>query len=128
MTRRRAAHTCAQQDCDTVVPANGGPSCPVHTPRRRINRPSSAPYRTARWRRIRADFLSANSWCTCPGCPSCPVPGRPCIRPSTTPDHIIPRAVAGPNPDRPDNLQPRCQNCHSYKTATRDGGFGRNPR
>lgn len=38
-------------------------------------------------------------------------------------DHIIPRAEGGA--DDEGNLQALCHPCHSRKTATRDGGFGR---
>jgi 5-methylcytosine-specific restriction protein A len=41
-------------------------------------------------------------------------------------DHIVP--VSGPNDERfwdPTNHQTLCASCHSIKTTTEDGGFGR---
>jgi len=46
--------------------------------------------------------------------------------PTTDIDHIVP--VTGPDDPlfwREDNHQPLCHACHSYKTATQDGGLGR---
>jgi 5-methylcytosine-specific restriction enzyme A len=42
---------------------------------------------------------------------------------STEVDHIVPKARGGG--DQLDNLQGACRPCHSWKTATGDGGFGR---
>lgn len=38
-------------------------------------------------------------------------------------DHVVPRARGGTDDDS--NLQTLCASCHSAKTATEDGGFGR---
>jgi 5-methylcytosine-specific restriction endonuclease McrA len=38
-------------------------------------------------------------------------------------DHIVPLARGGTNDAM--NLQTLCGRCHSTKTATRDGGYGR---
>ena len=38
-------------------------------------------------------------------------------------DHNTPIAQGGDNSD--DNLTPLCKPCHSRKTASQDGGFGR---
>jgi 5-methylcytosine-specific restriction protein A len=45
---------------------------------------------------------------------------------ATQVDHIVPRREGGAD-ERP-NLQPLCAACHSYKTATEDGGWGRTRR
>jgi len=41
-------------------------------------------------------------------------------------DHIVPLAKGGARLDAR-NLQGLCKPCHSTKTATEDGGFGRHP-
>jgi len=53
--------------------------------------------------------------------PICKMPG--CWEPSAEVDHIVPKAKGGTD-DR-DNLQGLCKPCHSRKTASEDGGFGR---
>ena len=51
---------------------------------------------------------------------------RGCGRaPSVHVDHVLPRAQGGT--DDPSNLQGLCTPCHSRKTVTQDGGFGRVP-
>lgn len=40
-------------------------------------------------------------------------------------DHIVSRSQGGSDDDS--NLQLLCASCHSKKTATEDGGFGRKP-
>lgn len=42
---------------------------------------------------------------------------------ATDVDHIVPREQGGS--DQWSNLQALCHSCHSKKTATEDGGFGR---
>ncbi len=47
------------------------------------------------------------------------------VAPTEEVDHIVP--VDGPKDPRfwdPDNHQPLCKSCHSYKTATEDGRWG----
>lgn len=65
----------------------------------------------AEWRAVRAEHLAAE-----PACRECGAPG-------TDVDHIVPRSRGGS--DGHANLQTLCHACHSRKTATRDGGYGR---
>lgn len=65
-----------------------------------------------RWRKLRRLILNRD--------PICKICGR---RPSTEVDHLVPLAAGGDN--SPTNLQGVCKRCHSKKTATEDGGFGR---
>ena len=69
-------------------------------------------YKSARWRRIRADVLRSSPVCVVVGCDSR----------ATAVDHIVPRRLGG-GEDRA-NLQALCGSCHSRKTASEDGGFG----
>lgn len=47
-----------------------------------------------------------------------------CGRPATHVDHVIPHRGDDGLRLNPSNLQSLCANCHSSKTASRDGGFG----
>ena len=64
----------------------------------------------SRWRRLRRMILNRQPLC-------------PCGMAATDVDHIKPRNAGGD--DSPSNLQGLCKSCHSRKTATEDGGFGR---
>mgnify|MGYP003651026733 CR=1 FL=1 len=67
----------------------------------------------SRWRRLRRMILNRHPLCVhCDGSVA-----------ATEVDHIVPRAAGGN--DAPENLQGLCKSCHSRKTATEDGGFGR---
>lgn len=68
------------------------------------------------WERLRAAVLAEE-----PLCRECAKAGR--VTAAEDVDHIVPRARGGTD-DRA-NLQPLCAPCHSTKTATEDGGFGR---
>ena len=67
------------------------------------------------WQRLRRVVLADE-----PLCRHCHAAGR--IEPASEVDHILPLSKGGTN-DR-ENLQPLCHRCHSFKTATEDGGFG----
>lgn len=70
-------------------------------------------YRSAFWRKLRAETLQRDPTCRAPGCD----------RKSTHADHILPRSRGGT--DQLSNLQGLCWSCHSRITATSDGAFGR---
>lgn len=95
---------------------------PTHrppTPPKRDNRPSfhKRGY-TRAWAPLRMAVLRDE-----PLCRECAKAGRG--TPATQVDHVIPhRGDPELMWDR-DNLQPLCHACHSAKTATEDGGFGR---
>lgn len=68
------------------------------------------------WRKLRAVVLAEE-----PLCRACLARGR--TTPAEHVDHITPKAEGGT--DERTNLQALCRGCHSRKTATEDGGFGR---
>jgi 5-methylcytosine-specific restriction protein A len=69
-------------------------------------------------RALKAAYLAAH-----PLCELCRARGW--LRPATQADHKLARRAGGA--DDWANLQALCQACHSHKTVTEDGGFGRNP-
>jgi 5-methylcytosine-specific restriction protein A len=74
----------------------------------------------ARWQRASKQFLREN-----PLCRECGNRTPPIIKGSQQVDHIIPhRGDMTLFWDRK-NWQALCRSCHSRKTATEDGGFGR---
>ena len=75
------------------------------------------------WRALRLTIIKRDKW-TCGAC------GRDDLwkkkdagGPGAHVDHIVPKAKGGT--DAPHNLRTLCWPCHSSKTATNDGGFGR---
>lgn len=72
-------------------------------------------YSTAVWQRIRDAHIKRE-----PLCRVCRLMGR--VVPGKHVDHIVPRELAGSNPDRDDNLQTLCQTHHNQKTACERAG------
>ncbi len=98
---------------------------PVHKPRgkakgRAPDRRPSAHARGygARWERLRALILGRR-----PLCVACQQAGR--VTAATDLDHIVPHKGDHALFWDVANLQPLCKPCHSRKTVTEDGGFGR---
>lgn len=76
-------------------------------------------YNSVRWIRFRNWYLQKN-----PLCVKCELEGL--TTPATDVDHIVP--ISTPEDPKfvdPDSVQSLCHSCHSKKTATEDGGFGR---
>lgn len=74
-----------------------------------------------RWQQYRETFLAANPLCVDPDKQHVGV-----LKLATDVDHIEP--VSGAEDTRfwdETNHQPLCHECHGYKTATHDGGYGR---
>jgi 5-methylcytosine-specific restriction enzyme A len=76
-----------------------------------------------RWQKIALTFRRAHPLCADPFSTHAK---EHRIEPSTQVDHIIPRSKGGT--DDWNNLQALCASCHSRKTATVDGGFGKTRR
>lgn len=100
----------------TFKPWRAG-SAQVHKPRNRDPRTKRKDsIHTRAWRRLRRMKLAAN-----PLCEAHLKQGR--VVPATDVDHVVSREDGGT--DDWDNLMSMCHSCHSRKTATVDGGFGR---
>lgn len=110
---RRHLSVCAHPGCPELTPTT---RCDEHRPPDR-RPPSSQRGYSGEWRKVRAVKLDRD--------PSC----ERCGAPATDVDHDPPLAdlvaagVADPHADR--WLHSLCHSCHSRKTATQDGGFGR---
>lgn len=72
-----------------------------------------------RWNAYTKSFLAMN-----PLCRYCTANQRD--EPASVVDHITPHKGDAVLFWDPDNHQPLCKRCHDRKTATVDGGFGRN--
>lgn len=128
---------CRHPGCVKLVRQSGG-YCDEHrksSPERQQDRErGSAAQRGygSKWRTSAAQYLQAN-----PLCVRCQARGL--VRLATDVDHIVPHrlgeALDSEDPDRialaqslfwrRSNWQSLCKVCHSRKTATEDGGFGR---
>lgn len=118
MPRPRAPHTCNVVGCSNTAPA-GQPNCPRHT----TSRSGTPGYGNRRWRRASTEYLADHPVCQCPGCPHCSTTG--CTRRSQHTDHIDGRGLDGPRAYDRTNFLALCHPCHSHKTATAPGAFGR---
>lgn len=75
-----------------------------------------------KWAAKARAYLSEHRECVGPACMSLPWWNRPA---ATQVDHIDGLGPLGPHGYDDSNLQALCDSCHSHKTATVDGGFGR---
>lgn len=77
-------------------------------------------YNSARWKAIRKGYFASHPFCADPF-------GRHKDRLvlATDLDHKVPHKEDWGSFWDPANRQGLCVGCHSYKTATEDGGFGR---
>ena len=112
----RASKACAQPGCGALT---AGRWCAAHRKAseqvRRDARVGEFKY-GRRWRKRRAAWLAAN-----PLCISCKAKGIDKL--ATDVDHVVPLNAGGF--DDEGNYQSLCHECHSEKTASEDGGFGR---
>lgn len=116
-----APHPCSHPGCPAVV--RSGRFCLEHAKQEQgayDQERGSAAQRGygARWRKLRAMKLGADPICSDPYHQH---PGQ--VVAATEVDHILPKARGGT--DAWENLQSLCGSCHSHKTATQDGGWGR---
>lgn len=115
----RALAYCNWPGCRARVTSG---RCERHEP----TRSGTGAYGHRRWRSESTAYLGANPHCACTGCRRCY--GHPCTRPARHVDHVDGRGLEGPRAWDKDNWQSLCPTCHSFKTTTRDGGFGRGRR
>ena len=112
---------CAHPGCYRIVPA-GQRYCNAHSADRKnsglfrgTRRETSVPYnnlyRTARWRRMRREFLNENPRCAM------------CGGAAKVVDHIIPHRGDEALFWDEGNWQPLCMSCHSAKTLRENGFF-----
>ena len=106
--------------CPHGHPPYTGNRCPIcaSTARARADavRPSASERGySSKWRQAREGFLKAN--------PTCAI----CNAPATVVDHIAPHKGNKQLFWDRSNWQQICAPCHNRKTATHDGGFGRQP-
>lgn len=120
---RRAGRQCRGAGCNQIVYGKGKPYCeaclPLYVKNDYLRRgsPKERGY-DHNWKKLRDMFLNAHPLCADPfGFHQ----GQPVI--ATDVDHIKPKAKGGTDDDN--NLQSLCHSCHSHKTVTFDGGFGR---
>ncbi len=73
---------------------------------------------TSRWQKARAGWLRSH-----PLCVHCQAEGR--VRAANEVDHIVPHKGDSTLFWDNTNWQSLCKPCHSLKTSTEDGGFGR---
>jgi 5-methylcytosine-specific restriction endonuclease McrA len=81
------------------------------------------PYLTAQWRTFRGVFLRSNPYCVCSVSARTHHHTNPCGAKATTVDHITPARAGNVT-----HFAALCTSCHSFKTATYDGGFGNGAR
>lgn len=109
---KRSYRPCSHPGCGTLTKDG---QCQAHRSGRDYDRFRGSRHQRGygrRWEKLRVMILNRDPLCrACGSAPSAEV------------DHIVPKAKGGT--DHPDNLQGLCKPCHSRKTATEDGGFGR---
>lgn len=125
MRNGRAARVCAADGCNELVMT--GSRCTRHAlvtaqqaAQRDKQKRGTAKERgyDGTWRRLRDKHIHAN-----PLCAHCLLNHR--VVPGTQVDHRIPHCGDESLRLDPNNLQTLCARCHSIKTTTEDGGFGR---
>lgn len=116
---RKIIRLCQIPTCDNE--ATCGRFCKEHyspikakTNRKQTN--SNRAGYTYKWQQARKIYLMMHPLCV------------KCGEPATDVDHIIPHKGNMALFWNRENWQPLCHRCHSIKTATEDGGWGRTPK
>lgn len=112
----KAKKVCNEPDCSILTHSR---FCPQHTRIHDRKRGTAAErgYTGKAWERTRRRVFARDLY----KCQSC---GRLVMgKGEAHCDHIVPKEAGGSDDDT--NLQTLCRTCHSRKTATEDGGFGR---
>lgn len=111
----RSAKPCGKPGCPRLV---RGPAsrCTDHaSERERARGTATSRGYGADWRTLRAAHLLAHPVCS----------HQDCTALATDVDHVTPHRGDDALRLDPDNLQSLCHSHHSQKTATEDGGFGK---
>lgn len=113
------------KNCGTLV--FGGGQCPecLNETRKQSDRQRPNGYRrgyTTEWAKFSRQFLAENPYCASPACRALPAWAR---TPATDVDHTDGHSRTCPHRYDTTHLQPLCHPCHSTKTATDDGSYGR---
>ena len=112
---RKAGRLCSHPGCPNITHEK---YCEAH--RKQTAAPSAAARGyDSRWQRARVIFLHKH-----PLCVACQQHGR--LTAATVVDHVVPHRGDRELFWNEANWQPLCKPCHDEKTATEDGGFGRN--
>lgn len=117
----RALAVCSTPGCPELTPSGPCRDCKRKADQRRGS--GTARGWTSQWAHFSRTWLRQHPDCACTN-PACHHPGS-CEHPATQVDHIDGSGRTGPRAYDPANAQSLCQSCHSRKTATLDGGFGR---
>lgn len=114
---------CNEPGCSTLT---GKGRCPAHAKAvlRQYERDRGSPTERGygyRWQQTSKAFLRAHPLCQCEDCDE----GRKRVTLATVVDHIKPHRGDMVLFWDPRNWQAMAKTCHDKKTATEDGGFGR---
>lgn len=120
-----APHPCSHPSCSVLVPAGEGRYCDQHkrAERKAVDARRDKAVRslyTYRWSQASKAFLVKHPLCECSDCKAA---GR--IVASEVVDHIKPHCGDFNLFWDRSNWQAMSKPCHDRKTATEDGGFGR---
>ena len=106
---------CKYPSCNTLTDKG---YCDIHKPKESTRLSSHQRGYTSKWRKASKGYLISHPWCA-----ECMKNGV--YEAATETDHIIPHKGDMKLFWDKSNWQGLCKSCHSKKTATEDGGFGR---
>ena len=117
---KAAPRPCTYPGCGVLTQSGRCANHPRRSTRSARAKEYNKLYKTARWRRERRAYLNLH-----PLCRHCQEDGITKL--ADVVDHIVPHKGDVAMFYNQDNWQPLCKRHHDKKTATQDGGFGKNP-